>query len=124
MAIKSLPSSCEACSIALEEQPNLSDEIATGEFANFWKRLPGVLKALAVGIPAGYVFDLLDTPIPWMIGPMVAVAALNLMGVHMHSPPYARHLGQVILGSAVSLYFTSTVVAALAGTSRRSLLPR
>jgi membrane AbrB-like protein len=33
----------------------------------------------------------------------------------MHSPPYARHLGQVILGSAVSLYFTPTVVAALAG---------
>jgi uncharacterized membrane protein AbrB (regulator of aidB expression) len=50
-----------------------------------------------------------------MIGPMVAVATLNLMGVHMHSPPYARHLGQVILGSAVSLYFTPTVVAALAG---------
>ena len=32
----------------------------------------------------------------------------------MHSPSYARHLGQVILGSAVSLYFMPTVVAALA----------
>ncbi len=70
---------------------------------------------LAVAIPAGYVFDRLDTPIPWMIGPMIAVATLNLMGVRMHSRPYARHLGQVILGSAVSLYFTPTVVAALAG---------
>ena len=70
---------------------------------------------MVIGIPAGYLFDLLDTPIPWMIGPMIAVAAFNLMGVQMHSPPYARHLGQVILGSAVSLYFTPTVVAALAG---------
>ena len=93
----------------------MTDKIVIGEFANFLERLPGVFKALAVGIPAGYIFDLLDTPIPWMIGPMIAVATLNLMGVRMHSPPYARHLGQVILGSAVSLYFTPSVVAALAG---------
>ena len=84
------------------------------EFANLRNRLPGTLRALAVGIPAGYLFDLLHTPIPWMIGPMIAVAALNLMGVRMHSPPLARQMGQVILGSAVSLYFTPTVVAALA----------
>lgn len=71
-------------------------------------------RALIVGVPAGYVFHLLETPIPWMIGPMVAVAALNLLGVRMHSPPLARQMGQVILGSAVSLYFTPPVVAALA----------
>jgi len=46
---------------------------------------------------------------------MIAVAVLNLMGISMHSPPYARQLGQVILGSAVSLYFTPPVVSALAG---------
>ena len=74
-----------------------------------------MLRALAVGIPAGFLFAYLKTPIPWMIGPMIAVAALNLMGVRMYSPPYARQLGQVILGSAVSLYFTPPVVAALAG---------
>jgi uncharacterized protein len=84
------------------------------EFSNVRGRMPAILKALAVGIPAGYLSDLLGTPIPWMIGPMVAVATLNLMGVRVHSPPYARQTGQVILGSAVSLYFTPTVVAALA----------
>ncbi|OGA14759.1 MAG: hypothetical protein A3H32_16370 [Betaproteobacteria bacterium RIFCSPLOWO2_02_FULL_63_19] len=84
------------------------------ELANFRQRLPAIIKALAVGIPAGYLFHRLRTPIPWMIGPMIAVAALNLVGARMHSPPYARHLGQVILGSAVSLYFTPPVVAALA----------
>jgi uncharacterized protein len=78
------------------------------------QRVPAILRALAVGIPAGYLFDRLDTPIPWMIGPMIAVAALNLMGVRMHAVPYGRQMGQVILGSAVSLYFTPTVVAALA----------
>lgn len=84
------------------------------EFTNLRERLPAILKALAVGILAGYLFDRLDTPIPWMIGPMIAVATLNLMGVRMHAVPYGRQMGQVILGSAVSLYFTPTVVAALA----------
>jgi uncharacterized protein len=84
------------------------------ELAHLRHRAPGILRALAVGVPAGYLFDLLATPIPWMIGPMVAVAALNLLGVSMHSPPLARQMGQVILGSAVSLYFTPPVVAALA----------
>lgn len=84
------------------------------EFADFRGRLPGMLRALGVGLPAGYFFHLLDTPIPWMIGPMIAVAALNLGGVAMYSPPFARQMGQVILGSAVALYFTPPVVAALA----------
>lgn len=84
------------------------------EFANLRQRLPAMVMALAVGIPAGYLFHRLRTPIPWMIGPMIAVATLNLAGVRMHSPPFARHLGQVVLGSAVSLYFTPPIVAALA----------
>ena len=71
------------------------------EFANLHARFPGMVRALLVGVPAGYLFDRLDTPIPWMIGPMIAVAALNLLGVRMHSPPLARQAGQVILGSAV-----------------------
>jgi membrane AbrB-like protein len=85
------------------------------EFSNLRARVPGIVKALAVGIPAGYLFRRLGTPIPWMIGPMVAVATLNLLGVRMDTLPYARHMGQVIIGSAVSLYFTPTVVAVLAG---------
>ena len=85
------------------------------EFSNLRQQLGGILTALAVGIPAGFLFAWLHTPIPWMLGPMIAVASLNLMGVTMYSPPYARQLGQVILGSAVSLYFTPPVVAALAG---------
>ena len=84
------------------------------EFIGLRDRLPGILRALLVGIPAGYLFHLLQTPIPWMIGPMIAVAALNLTGVRVHSPPLARQMGQVILGSAVSLYFTPPVVGALA----------
>src|SRR5262249_56213408 len=84
------------------------------EFTNLRGRLPTILKMLAIGIPAGFLFDRLHAPIPWMIGPMIAVAAFNLMGVRMYSVPYGRQMGQVTLGSAVSLYFTPAVVAGVA----------
>lgn len=85
-------------------------------------RLPAIARAAAVGIPAGFLFDALETPIPWMIGPMIAVAALNLCGIRMDSPPYARQMGQVLLGSAVGLYFTPPVVQALAANLTPILL--
>jgi uncharacterized protein len=85
-------------------------------------RFPGMLRALAVALPAGALFDWLDTPIPWMVGPMVAVATINLMGIRVHSIPYGRQLGQVILGSAVSLYFTPPVVAALGANTGAIIL--
>jgi len=85
------------------------------EFKHLHNRMPGMIRALAVGIPAGFLFDYRHRPIPWIVGPMIAIASLNLMGLRMYSPPYARQMGQVILGSAVSLYFTPPVVAALGG---------
>jgi uncharacterized membrane protein AbrB (regulator of aidB expression) len=57
------------------------------EFSNLRERIPAILTALAVGVSAGYLFDLLRTPIPWMIGPMIAVATLNLMGMRVQCLP-------------------------------------
>jgi membrane AbrB-like protein len=91
----------------------MTSRIKSSEFADLRRRAPGILRALAVGVPVGALFDALDLPIPWMLGPMIAVAVINLSGIPMYSPPYARQLGQVVLGSAVSLYFTPTVAAAL-----------
>ncbi len=84
------------------------------EFSNLGARAPSILKALAIGIPAGFLFDWLDTPIPWMVGPMIVIAICNLMGAKLQAVPFGRQSGQVILGSAVSLYFSATVLAALA----------
>ena len=90
--------------------------MATNSFhtSNRWTYMA---RALAVGVPAGAVLDWLNTPIPWMIGPMVAVALLNLLGVRSVSIPYGRQTGQIILGSAVSIYFTPSVLAVLATNS-------
>jgi len=89
----------------------------TFNFENQNQRIVYVARALAVGIPSGAVLDWLNTPIPWMIGPMVAVATLNLFGIRSGSIPYGRQTGQIILGSAVSIYFTPSVLAVLVTNS-------
>ena len=50
------------------------------ELTNLRERLPSIFKALSVGILAGYLFERLDAPVPWMIGPMIAIATLNPEG--------------------------------------------
>ncbi|MBK19451.1 MAG: hypothetical protein CMM52_11515 [Rhodospirillaceae bacterium] len=88
----------------------------------FIQRLPRMALALAVSIPAGALLRWLDTPIPWLIGPMVAVATLNLLGIRAFALPYGRQVGQVILGSAIGVYFTPTVIAAIASNSLAILI--
>jgi len=80
---------------------------------NFRERLPRMALALAISIPAGALLAWLETPIPWMIGPMVAVATVNLLGIRAFALPYGRQMGQVILGSAIGVYFTPPVLIAL-----------
>ncbi|MEP6702563.1 MAG: AbrB family transcriptional regulator [Betaproteobacteria bacterium] len=59
---------------------------------------------------AGSLFAWLHTPLPWMIGPLFAVAGARLAGVEVTALPGARYAGQWIIGSALGLYFTPTVV--------------
>jgi len=44
-----------------------------------------------------------------MIGPLLAMAALNFGGARLRAPPGARPTGQVIIGTALGLYFTPAV---------------
>ncbi|MBD21232.1 MAG: hypothetical protein CMM37_09365 [Rhodospirillaceae bacterium] len=80
-------------------------------------RLPRVVLSLIFGVPVGAILSWLETPIPWMVGPMIAVATLNLLGIRAFAIPYGRQVGQVILGSAIGIYFTPPVLAALAANS-------
>jgi uncharacterized protein len=48
-----------------------------------------------------------------MIGPMLAVAAVRMCGMHVTAPRGGRQIGQWLIGSALGLYFTPAVVAHL-----------
>jgi uncharacterized protein len=73
------------------------------------------LAGLATAAAAGYVFHVLRTPIPWMLGPLCMVAALRVAGAPLVAPRGARQVGQWIIGTALGLYFTPYVVREVAG---------
>ena len=65
---------------------------------------------LLLAIAAGSVCAWLRTPLPWMIGPLFAVAIARLSGVQVTALPWWRYAGQWIIGTALGLYFTPVVV--------------
>lgn len=72
------------------------------------------LFALGLCAAGGALFSWLRTPLPWMIGPLLAMAACNFAGARLRAPWGSRQLGQLVIGCALGLYFTPTVVAEVA----------
>jgi uncharacterized protein len=72
------------------------------------------LLTLLLGVVAAHICVWLDTPLPWMIGPLFATAAARLAGVDLRCPVPVREAGQWAIGTALGLYFTSTVLMVLA----------
>ncbi len=69
-----------------------------------------VLGAAAAGLAAR-----LQVPLPWMIGPLVATAALGVAGVPLAASQRLRNVGQWAIGVALGLYFTPEVMRLLPG---------
>ncbi len=72
------------------------------------------LQALAAGLLAAFFCRWLDTPLPWLIGPLFASAALRMAGVDLRCPVAARAAGQWAIGTVLGLYFTPAVLAVVA----------
>jgi len=74
----------------------------------------GATAALAIGAVAGAICALLHTPIPWMLGPLFATAALRVSGLDLGVPVNVRYTGQWVIGTALGLYFTPAVLRQIA----------
>lgn len=72
------------------------------------------LLSLVLCALAGALCARLQLPLPWMIGPMLVMAACNFGGLRLRAPKPARTLGQVIIGTALGLYFTPAVAREVA----------
>jgi membrane AbrB-like protein len=70
--------------------------------------------ALALCAVAGALFAWLRTPLPWMLGPLVAMAVCNFSGARLRALPGGRPCGQLIIGTALGLYFTPVVAREVA----------
>ncbi|ART47022.1 AbrB family transcriptional regulator [Acidovorax carolinensis] len=56
----------------------------------------------------------LHTPLPWMIGPLLATSLLSIGGAPTESWAPLRNAGQWSIGASLGLYFTPQVVALVA----------
>lgn len=60
-------------------------------------------------------FVALHIPLPWMLGPLLSVAAASMLGAPALSLAPLRNLGQWTIAAALGLYFTPEVTALVLG---------
>jgi membrane AbrB-like protein len=70
---------------------------------------------LLLALAAALLCVWLRTPLPWIIGPLVATAFASMRGVRTESWNPLRNAAQWAIGSALGLYFTPHVAGLLAG---------
>ncbi|MDR6213056.1 AbrB family transcriptional regulator [Paracidovorax wautersii] len=74
-----------------------------------------VVLTLAIAWIAAAACVALHTPLPWMIGPLLATSLLSMAGAPTDSAGPLRNAGQWTIGAALGLYFTPQVGALIAG---------
>ncbi|CAM5302456.1 MAG TPA: AbrB family transcriptional regulator [Thauera sp.] len=72
-----------------------------------------VLATLVLAAVAGWLAERFHLPLPWMIGPLFAVAAVRMADIELRPLPGGRQSGQWAIGAALGLYFSPEVVAQL-----------
>jgi uncharacterized protein len=77
------------------------------------ERARRIALTLALGLAAALACRALATPLPWLIGPLLASAALGVAGVPQAASSRLRNLGLWMIGVALGLYFTPAVLALL-----------
>lgn len=66
---------------------------------------------LAAATGAGYLATLLGIPLPWMIGPLLLTVAFGMAEVSAPRHRFYRPIGQLVVATAVGLYFTPDALA-------------
>lgn len=77
------------------------------------KLLP-VLGAMAMCGVSGALFSAAHAPLPWMIGPLLAMALGKFLGARVAAPRGGRAAGQLIIACALGLYFTPAIASEVA----------
>ena len=73
-----------------------------------------VLKALVICAASGALFSALRAPLPWMIGPLLAMAVGKFLSAEVAAPRGGRSAGQLVIACALGLYFTPAVAGEVA----------
>jgi len=65
---------------------------------------------LLVCAAGGALFAWIHSPLPWMIGSIVAMAVAQMAGANFEVFPWGRNVGLVVVGTTLGLHFTSPVI--------------
>ncbi len=74
-----------------------------------------IASTLLLALAAAQACVWLGTPIPWMIGPLLATSLVSMLGAPTESWTPFRNTGQWVIGAALGLYFTPEVGRLVAG---------
>ena len=72
-----------------------------------------VAGTLLAGLCAALLMEVVQAPLPWMIGPLVLVSGLSILGMPTAVFVPMRNGAQLTMGAALGMYFTPDVVAAM-----------
>jgi len=87
-----------------------ADAEAGAVHASAAARSARVARTLLVATAGALLCVFIHAPLPWLIGPLVAVALASMLQASLMPPPAARQLGQWAIGVALGLYFTPDVM--------------
>lgn len=81
-----------------------------------------VVNAVLLCACGGLAAMLLHIPLPWMVGPMLAMVIARMASVTVLAPTGGRELGQMIIGTAIGLFFTPAVLSEVGDMAAMMLL--
>jgi membrane AbrB-like protein len=73
-----------------------------------------IASTLLLALAAALACAWMHTPLPWMIGPLLATAVASMRGARTQSWNPLRNMSQWTIGTALGLYFTPQVATLLA----------
>lgn len=75
-----------------------------------------MLCTLITALAGGGMFTLLHLPLPWLLGPMIAVLIGSNLWKPLYSwPPQIRNTGMIIVGYTIGLSLTASALSQIAG---------
>lgn len=77
-------------------------------------RVRAIAGGLLVCSAGGWLFSVLGTPLPWMMGSLLAMSIVQIAGAQFEAIPGGRDVGLILVGMSLGLYFTPPVVAEVA----------
>lgn len=77
------------------------------------KNIKSNAKGLVIACIGAVLAQSLKLPLPWLLGPLIAILLTGATGTTIGCDPRWRKCGQVIIGMALGLYFTPALVVAI-----------